>query len=311
MRFDGVAGGLQQVVEEMLTAWASLIVEKTGRRSVSFGGGVAMNVKANKAIAAVPGIADFFVPLSPGDESNVFGAVYQVTAERMLQQGRDPIEEIPGIDHAYLCPDFSSNDVEAALTSRNSAERYEIMENADVNIVAQLLERGETVARCMGHGEFGLRALGNRSILANPSAPGVVERINRQIKNRDFWMPFAPTILSNRQQEIIENPKGIRSPFMTMSFDVKPGAWDKMAGALHPADKTARPQLLEPHQNPEYYELIQAFSQRTGIPAVLNTSFNLHGEPIVSTPEDALHVFENSELDNVWIGEVLIRRKRS
>lgn len=306
-RFDGIAGALQQVVEDRMQEWVTYVVRKSGCRKVAFGGGVAMNVKANMLLWQLKEVDDLFVPLSPGDESNVFGAAYWLTEKQFLKTGRDP-EDIPPLGEPYLGSSFSHEEIQKAIEEYDIASKYNIQSNIDKKSIALILANGHIVACCRGKSEFGQRALGNRSILANPSLDGVVEKINTQIKYRDFWMPFAPTILFDYQHEYIENPKNIASDFMTMAFPVKQKASEKIKGAIHPADNTARPQILKRNTNPDYYDLIDEFRKFTGIAAILNTSFNLHGEPIVNSPADAFHVFENSDLDCLWLGDFLISR---
>ena len=174
--------------------------------------------------------------------------------------------------------------------------------------IASLLSEGKIIARCSGRMEFGLRALGNRSILADPRRPDTVRKINQAIKFRDFWMPFTPTILAERQHDYIINPKSLKSPFMTMAFDSTELARKELVATLHPADLTARPQVLEEKRNPEYYSIVKAFEKITGVGGVLNTSFNLHGYPVVLGPEEAIFTFENSELDGLLMNDILIMR---
>jgi len=133
--------------------------------------------------------------------------------------------------------------------------------------------------------------------------------INRMIKNRDFWMPFAPTILKERESDYIQNPKGLASPYMMLAFPTNPKAQDELVAAIHPQDATARPQILEEAWNPEYYRVVREFERRTGIGAVLNTSFNLHGEPMVCTPADAVDTFERSGLPHLALGHFLISKR--
>ena len=154
---------------------------------------------------------------------------------------------------------------------------------------------------------MGQRSLGNRSILADPRDRYNIEKINRMIKSRDFWMPFAPIILEEYQDEIIINPKKFYSPFMTIAFETKEGK-KKIPAAVHQYDGTARPQILKKEVNPELWDLIKKFYNKTGIPALLNTSFNLHGEPIVRTIEDAEHVFSNSGLEVLWLDRHIVEK---
>ena len=165
-------------------------------------------------------------------------------------------------------------------------------------------------SRFAGRMEFGARALGNRSILANPSNPEIVRKINHKIKFRDFWMPFAPSILDRCQKKYIVNKKKLASNHMTMCFDATELGKRVLKAALHPGDFTVRAHIVKKKNNPEYWNLLEAFEEITGVGAVLNTSFNLHGYPIVSSIEQAIHVFENSDLDAMVIEDILIIRKR-
>jgi carbamoyltransferase len=164
------------------------------------------------------------------------------------------------------------------------------------------------VARLAGRMEYGARALGNRSILANPNNPDTVRVINEQMKNRDFWMPFAGTLLAERADDYLENPKHLPSPYMMLAFKTKPLAHKEMRAAMHPYDFTMRPQILEQNHNPAYYRLIKAFEKYTGIGGVLNTSFNLHGFPIVLGPSEAYHAFQNSGLQYLALENHLISK---
>ena len=306
-RFDGIAGALQKIVEERLTDWIATVVERTGCARVVYGGGVAMNVKANMHLWELEDVEEFFVPLSPGDESNVMGAGYWLTERHYLDTGRDP-STIPALHHAYLGAEYGNSEVKDVLKTAKASGAY-TTERVDAPTVARLLSNGVVVACSRGRSEFGQRALGNRSILANPSLPGTVEKINRQIKYRDFWMPFAPTIIEESGHDYLENPKNVYSPFMTVCFPTRSERRSEIAQAIHPADLTVRPQILRRPENPRYHELIEEFRKLTGIGAVLNTSFNLHGEPIVDSPRDALHTFDNSELDALWLEGSLISRR--
>jgi len=174
--------------------------------------------------------------------------------------------------------------------------------------VAARLAQGRVVGRCSGRMEFGARALGNRSILADPRSPAMVRVINEKIKNRDFWMPFAPAILQERADKYLANPKCLAAPFMTVAFETRDIARQHLAAAIHPADFTARPQLVDRMQNPEFHALIAEFEKLTGVGGVLNTSFNLHGEPIVRSAADAFRVFELTDIDDLWVGDALISK---
>jgi carbamoyltransferase len=157
--------------------------------------------------------------------------------------------------------------------------------------------------------EWGARSLGNRAILADPRDLRNVRRLNAAIKKRDFWMPFAPSLLHERSSDYLLNPRRLPAPFMINAFRTTPLAERDLACGLHPFDLTCRPQIVAREANPEFHHLISEFERITGVGGVINTSFNLHGEPIVCSPCDALRTFLNSDLDAVAIGKYLARRK--
>ena len=307
-RFDGIAGGLQKYVEEILIKWVSNTVKETGIKKIVFSGGVAMNIKAMKEIIKLPEVADFFVCPSGGDESLAIGACYK-TIYDVLDKNNIDMTAIKPLGVVYLGPEFLDDYIESMIKEKKLEDKYKISRNISVKEVAQMLADGKVIGRCVGRMEFGARALGNRSILANPKFPNIVQKINEQIKNRDFWMPFTPSMLSERVQDYLINPKKIQSPFMTIGFETTAKAREDLPGALHPADFTARPQFVKKEDNPEYHELIKEFENITGVGALLNTSFNLHGYPIVMSPEDALQVFENSDIDSILLNSILITKK--
>lgn len=306
-RFDAIAGAVQRFIEELLCKWVAECVKQTGVQSLVFSGGVAQNIKACKRISELAEIESLYVCPAAGDTSLPIGACYVVSWEH-LQTASNAQFSLAPLDTAYLGPAFSQDDVETAIERSGAATRHRVIRTAGVDDIAARLAEGQIIGRCAGRMEFGLRALGNRSILADPRRHETVRKINAAIKYRDFWMPFTPTILAECQNEYISNPKGLLSPFMTMAFDSTPRARRELTAAMHPADCTVRPQILERDQNPGYYDLITAFRKLTGVGAVLNTSFNLHGEPIVLGPEQAIRTFEQSELDGLLLGDTLILR---
>jgi carbamoyltransferase len=267
-----------------------------------------MNVKANMLIAQREDMEDLFIFPSCGDESNAIGAAYLAYLDLCRQKGTPP--EPKPLGPVYLGPEATDEEVEALIRERNLEARHKVTLHDRIGEkIAELLVSDGVVARCSGRMEYGARALGNRSILANPSDHRVVPLINRMIKNRDFWMPFAPTILKERETDYLANPKGLASPYMMLAFPTHPKGHHQLIAALHPQDATARAQILEEGVNPEYYRIIREFERRTGIGAVLNTSFNLHGEPLVSSPVDAVDTFERSGLPHLALGHFLISKR--
>jgi carbamoyltransferase len=301
-RFDAIAAGAQRIVEDALLRWTRLMRERHGGDRLALGGGVFMNVKANGLIAEEEWLRDLFVFPSCGDESNAVGAAYLGSVARgVAPQSFGP---------AYLGPTIDSHEVEALIRQRDLSAKYRVTEHEHMaDRIADLLVSDGVVARCAGRMEFGARALGNRSILANPSDHRVVTLINKMIKNRDFWMPFAPSILREREADYVVNPKSFASPYMMLAFATNPKRRDEIVAALHPQDGSARAHLVDQAWNPDYHRVIREFERRTGIGAVLNTSFNLHGEPLVASPADAIDTFERSGLPHLALDRWLISKK--
>ena len=204
---------------------------------------------------------------------------------------------------------WSDDEILSAFQQNRLQQTYSYELCTDIEKkVAELLAEGNVVARFKGNEEFGQRSLGNRAILANPYADGVVQEINELIKNRDFWMPFASSILDEDFEKYVQADNKNTPLYMIMTYDTHPAAAE-ISGGIHPYDKTVRPQLVNNEDNPEYWRLIKEFKNITTIGAVLNTSLNLHGLPIVHTPEDAFHVMENSELKYLAIGNYLFSKE--
>jgi carbamoyltransferase len=178
--------------------------------------------------------------------------------------------------------------------------------------VADHLANGDVLARFDTESmEFGARALGNRSIIADPRNPQVIHTINKLVKMRDFWMPFAPSVLEERVNDYLINPKAIDARFMAIGLDSTDLGKEHLSAGLHPFDRSARPQIVRAKDNPGYHALIRAFEAKTRVGAVLNTSFNIHGEPIVCTPHDALDTFVRCGIKHLILGNQLISKEDS
>lgn len=303
-RFDHIAGGVQLFVERFLVRWVRSCVKETGIHKVALSGGVFMNVKANQKILNLPEVEELFIFPSCGDETNAIGAAW-LRDKQLTNRAPDHL------GHFYLGQEFTDEQVEAAIRDYRFKSRVKTQYHRDVEYeAAGLLARGDVVARFKGRMEFGARALGNRSILANPAMPSVVKIINEMIKCRDFWMPFAPSVLAERSYKYFEKPKPIEAPYMIITLDSRPERRNAMTAAIHPYDATGRPQEVYEAWNPEYYSLIRHFEERTGEAIILNTSFNLHGEPVVCSPDDALRVFDISGLQHLAIGNFLVTKEQ-
>src|SRR6266851_6341016 len=298
-RFDDVFGGLQRFTEDLLSQWVQSAVQATGLSRVLAGGGVFMNVKASQRIAALPMVNDFGVFPSCGDESLALGAYYLAAAERYGQAA------VPPLPHCYLGDDITDEEAHAAL----SGGPFTVERPRDVTAaVAELLAQGEVVARCAGRLEFGARALGNRSILADPGNADLPRVLNQLVKRRDFWMPFAPAMLASRQDHYLDNPKQLRSPYMMLAFDSRADIAHEFIAAVHGADLTARAQLVPDEMDCGLRDILRAYAARTGRAVLLNTSLNLHSEPIARTAHDALRVFQHSGLRCLQLGPYLVRK---
>ena len=307
-RFDAIAGALQQYTEEVMTEWTLNALRTTGARRVVFGGGAAMNVKAMMKIASLLEVDDLFVCATPSDESLAIGSAYVVTHDALKARGENPTKRLRPLANAYLGPAPTAQQIDTTISTLAMNPAYRIQDQFDPREVARMIADGKIVGRCAGRCEFGARALGNRSILADPRDVQVIRRINESIKSRDFWMPFAPSIKIERADDYLADRKGMRAPYMTQAFATTKLAQRDLLAGLHQADLTCRPQLVDCKANPEYHQLITEFEKLTGVGGLLNTSFNLHGEPIVHTPSDAARVYEMSNLDVLLLDGVMVQK---
>lgn len=298
-RFDWIAGAAQRLLEERMIEWIEAAVVKTGVKTVSVSGGVFMNVKLNKLLVNNPKIEFFSVFPSCGDESNAFGACY-FGYKKLGGKFIEPIKDL------YLGPEYNFAYIEKAV---KKLKNFKILRPNNLELeIAKLLAKGEIVARFKGRAEWGARALGGRSILADPSYLSTVERINKMIKNRDFWMPFAPIIMDEVKDEYLINADRGVGHYMMLAYDTIEAKRDEMIAAIHPYDKTARAQILIKEFNPKLWDLLAHFKSLTGRGVLLNTSFNIHGEPIVGTPEDAIDVFRRSRLKFLALEKCIISK---
>ena len=293
-RFDHIASGLQSFTDKLLVEWIGNAMKEFNTKNLVYSGGISMNVKSNLAISKISEIEKFFVCGAGTDETLPIGACYNFAT--MADISPKPLTDLYlGDEASYAFDELEQN---AGLSVSDFTSTDQILE--------QILDN-KIIGVCRGRMEMGQRALGNRSIIADPRNAFNVDKINTSIKNRDFWMPFAPVILFEYQDILIKNPKKIESPHMTIAFETISGK-EKIPAVVHRSDGTARPQLLKKDVNPVLWELIYKFYQKTGIPALLNTSLNLHGFPIVRTVNDAINVFNKSKLDTLWLNDHLVTK---
>ncbi|NQT06273.1 MAG: carbamoyltransferase [Candidatus Omnitrophica bacterium] len=267
---------------------------KNNGGKLCFAGGCALNVKLNKRIIEDPLVNELFVQPAAHDSGTSLGAA--TYAAYLAGENIEPMK------HAYYGPSYSNPEIKKVL------DRFRIKHEECTDIAdraATLLAEGNIVAWFQGAMEFGPRALGNRSILGNPAVKGTADEINARIKFREKWRPFCPSILPEYADKIftIKHP----SPYMTFSFEVRDEWILKVPEVVH-VDKSARPQIVDKDTNPLFYNLIDTFHKKTGVPIVINTSLNRRGEPIVCSPEDAIHMFYNCGLEYMAIGDFLIKK---
>lgn len=295
-RHKNIAFAVQDVCERAMFTLVRAAIEKTKCRNVCLAGGVALNSKANGKIL-VSGMADnLFVQPAAGDDGVCLGAAL---APYLDAGGKLPIHRMR---HAYLGPAIADGEIEKAL------QTYKIHHTRlsdPASTAAELLADGKILGWVQGRMEFGPRALGSRSILADPRDPDMNARVNNAVKFREWWRPFAPSLLVEAAGEYLEHPPD--SPFMIVTAQVRPEKRSVIPSVTH-VDGSARPQTVEPDVNPLYWRLIKEFGNRTGVPVVMNTSFNLRGEPIVSSPTDAIRTFYSSGLDALILGNFLVEK---
>jgi carbamoyltransferase len=302
-RFDNVSAACQLVFEDLMLKWVRNAVAATGVHKLACAGGGFLNVKANKLIRELPEVEAFYAYPASDDGGTPIGAAILGYLE--LCETRSVAPELSLPRDMYLGLEFTDEEMEEALLRHGLP--YVRMQSP-AKEVARLLADGEIVGRFAGREEAGPRALGNRSILADPRDLRVIRKLNFAIKYRDFWMPFAASILEEDVPKYIERP-GPWPYYMIEAFDTLPDAGRAIIAGMHPFDLTVRPQVVN-DLNPEYRDLIREFKALTGVGAVLNTSFNLHGFPIVGTLDVALQTLRDSDLDAIALGPFLSRKQR-
>jgi carbamoyltransferase len=283
----------QDILEKIVTSIIKDISHNPDyNKKLCISGGVGLNCKMNGAIASEACVDEIFIPPVPHDAGSALGAALYFSKEK----GYNPKFKM---EHPYWGPEFTDNGIKQLLDK--SGLRFKIDSKIETT-VAQLLYQDKTVGWFQNRMEIGPRALGARSILANPAKEWMRERINK-IKNRELWRPFAPSILYEKKDDYLINAKD--SPFMALTFGVTKAAKKNIPAVVH-IDSTTRAHLVKKEVNIKYWKLISEFEKISGVPAVLNTSFNLCGEPIVCTPEDALRIFYTSNIDYLAIGNFLV-----
>jgi carbamoyltransferase len=300
-RFDNISAACQKAFELLMVRWTANAVQTTGIKKLACAGGAFLNVKANKLIRELQQVDAFYAYPASDDGGTSVGAAIMGYLSMCRQKNITPKLDLPR--DMYIGLDFSTEQMAQAI--KDAAVPYQLMDDP-ARQIAELLAAGNVVARFEGREEAGPRALGNRSILADPRDLSIIRKLNFAIKYRDFWMPFAASILAEDAPKYVKNLNDW--PFyMIDSFDTTNIAAKTLIAGMHPYDLTVRPQIVNELNRP-YQDILRRFKEITGAGVLLNTSFNLHGYPIVGTPAIALDTLKNSDLDALALGPFLIKK---
>jgi carbamoyltransferase len=294
---EDVAASCQAVAEDLIYRFVRDAVEKTGIKDICAAGGVFLNVKANKLIWENIRPASFYIHPDSGDGGLALGAAQELY---FRLTGSVPKKKL---DRVYFGRAYSNSEIEEEL------KRFKVKATFFQDIekrTAQLLASGKVIGWVQGRMEMGPRALGNRSVIADPRNAAVKELINKHLKKRDWFVPFAPSIIEEDAHKYIKDFNGDAS-FMIMAYDAQEGNEKSIPAVVH-VDGTIRPQIVRPDINRMYWNMIKSFKDISGVGVVLNTSFNKHGLPIVGSPKDAVEHLVNSNVDILVIGNYVVER---
>lgn len=285
-----IAASLQATLEKILIH----MVQKYNVERLCMAGGVALNCVANGRLIEEQYVKDIFVQPASSDAGGALGAAVYLA----MQDGH----KFDKMEHIYYGPSFSDSEIKKVLDS--CGLRYEYHKDI-AGVAAELVAKNKIIGWFQGRMEAGPRALGNRSILANPTNPKMKDILNSRVKHREPWRPFCPSLLNDDRAKYFSADK--ESPFMILAFHVKEEMQKEIPAIVH-VDGTARPQTVTKKQNPLYYKFLKNMKKETGHGVVINTSFNVKGEPIVNRPEDAVRCFFGTGLDAVCIGNYLVKK---
>jgi carbamoyltransferase len=293
-----IARSLQMVTDEAMLKIAAHAQKKTGSRNLCLAGGVALNCVANGKILKAKIFDKIFIQPAAGDAGGSLGAALAVWHKHF--NGK----RTPKMEHVYLGNEYSNDEIEAFLKTKGLP--YERLDDAQlIDTVASLLEGENVIGWFQGRMEFGPRSLGNRSIIADARNKANWQKVNLKIKFRESFRPFAPTVLEDKVSEWFDLDR--ESPYMLIVADTLPDKREQIPAVTH-VDGSARIQTIRRDQNPKYYDLIKKFEENTGCPVIINTSFNVRGEPIVESPENALNCFLHTQMDYLVLGNFLLKK---
>jgi len=288
-----MAASIQKVTEDLAIKLLEHLISVSGTKNLCIAGGVGLNCKMNKKLRETGLIDHIFIQPAANDSGTSLGAALWVCRELGIKT-QDKME------HVYYGKGYSNKQIEKILKVCNL--KYEPYDDI-AGVAAKLVSRGKIIGWFQGRFEFGPRALGNRSIIADPRFAKIKDRVNAVVKYREPWRPFAPSILAEDMDKYLEDP--YPSPFMILTFNAK--RKDEIPAVVH-IDSTTRPQTVERKTNPIYHKLISDFKKITGVPVIFNTSFNVRGQPIVNTPHEALQTFFTTGMDALVLGNYLIKK---
>ena len=301
IHFD-IGASAQKVLEDVLLRMVEHVYKKTQSKNLCLGGGVALNGVANYRIFKESSFENVHIPPSPGDAGSAVGCAQYLyfshnNKKRIIENSTERI-----IENVYVGPSFSTKEIKKFLDSNNI--KYDILDEiSSIKKCAKLISEGNVVGWYQGKMEWGPRALGNRSILADPRKKEMKDILNEKIKHRESFRPFAPSILEEHVSEYFD--MNIPSPYMLMVAPVKKP--DKIPAVTH-VDGTGRVQTVSKNSNPLYHKLITEFHELTGVPVIINTSMNVKGEPIVNTPEQAYNMLTKTDMDYLFIKNFMVRK---
>jgi len=293
-----LAAALQKITEDIILNLCKYLKETTGSDNLTMAGGVALNCVTNGLIAEKVGFKDIYIQPGAHDAGTAIGAAYYIW-NQLEKNEKNYI-----LYHPFLGPKFSNDEIKQVLEKTNLI--FSFKENIE-NITAKLLSEKKLIGWFQGRMEFGPRALGHRSILADPRDGKIVAKLNTLVKKREWFRPYCPAVLSDRYSDLFE----INKPMLThqfMLFAVKAKNKTKAPAIVH-VDDTSRVQLVDRNINPKFYKLLSEFEKITDVPVILNTSFNRRGEPIVCTPENAIDMFVNTGLDYLVLNDYLVEKR--
>lgn len=291
-RHKDISATVQDLLEEILLKQTKNLYKLTDTENLCISGGVGLNSAANGRLKRESQFKNIWIQPAAGDAGGALGAALERSPEKKEMK------------HAYYGPKYSENEIETVLEN-NELQYQKISREELPDNVARRLKMGKVISLFQGRMEWGPRALGNRSIIADPRSAEMKDKINKKVKFRENFRPFAPSVLEEYAQEYFDIDREDDSPYMLFVYKVKKDKRSEIPAVTH-INNTSRIQTVENSSNSLYYEIIDSFRSLTGTPVILNTSFNLKGMPIVNTPDEAVKCFKNSGIDSLVIGKYLV-----